>query len=105
MTPIVFCASLAPCPKDTAAAETSCSPLNAGWSSCALVSRWMPMTRYIAANAIEKATAGDRMMPMAAFSTLAQSIASRPPAARPAPTSPPMIAWLEEDGMPKRHVA
>ncbi len=50
------------------------------------------------------ATAGDSTMPMAAFSTLDQSMASRPPAASPAPTRPPMMAWLEEDGMPKRQV-
>ena len=56
-------------------------------------------------NAMENATAGESTMPMAAFCTLDQSIAAKPPAARPAPTRPPMMAWLDDDGMPKRHVA
>ena len=64
----------------------------------------MPNTRYIATNAMPKATAGDSTMPSAAFSTLDQSMASSPPAARPAPTRPPMIAWLDDDGMPNRQV-
>jgi len=50
------------------------------------------------------ATAGLATMPMAAFSTELHEMAEKPPAARPAPTSPPMMAWLDEDGMPKYHV-
>ena len=36
--------------------------------------------------------------------TLSHEIAAMPPAANPAPTSPPTIAWLDDDGMPNRHV-
>ena len=51
-----------------------------------------------------KATAGDATMAIAVSDTASQLIAARPPAASPAPTSPPMIAWLDEDGMPTYQV-
>ena len=56
-------------------------------------------------NAMLSATAGEAMIPMAALLTLSQEMAAKPPAARPAPTRPPMIAWLDDDGIPKYHVA
>ncbi len=55
-------------------------------------------------NAIVKATRGLAMIPMAAFSTLLQEMAENPPAARPAPTRPPMMAWLDDEGMPMYQV-
>ncbi len=36
--------------------------------------------------------------------TCSQLMTSVPPAARPAPTSPPIRAWDEEEGMPNHHV-
>jgi hypothetical protein len=48
MSPIVFCASFAPCPKETAAAETNCSALNGLALSCHLDNRCHPVTRNIA---------------------------------------------------------
>ena len=104
MTPMVFCASFAPWPNETAAADTSWKPLNTGWLSCIFVNRWIPSTRYMAMKAIPNATAGDRMMPMPTYWTPAQPMAAIPTAEKPAPTSPPMMAWLEEEGMPKRQV-
>ena len=101
---MVFCASLAPCPKEMAAAETSWSPLKAGCSSWSRKTRWIPKTRYMAAAAITKATSGEATMPTAALVTLPHEIAARPPAAMPAPTRPPMTAWLEDEGMPRYQV-
>jgi hypothetical protein len=101
---MVFCASLAPCPKDRAAAETNCRPLKLGWSSCSLKIFCTRNTMYMRMNAIVNATSGLAMMPMAAFCTLLQEMAPSPPAAIPAPTRPPMMAWLDEDGIPMYHV-
>jgi len=92
MMPIVFWASLAPWPKETAAADTSCSPLNALASECTPHRRWMRAITAIATNATVKARAGDATMAITAVRTTPQLIAASPPAARPAPTSPPMIA-------------
>ena len=105
ITPIVFWASLAPCPNDTAPADTSWSHLK----GLALSGTWKTFCtkpiRYIAMNAITNATSGLAMMAMAVFSTLPQLMASVPPAASPAPTRPPISAWLEEDGIPTHQVA
>ena len=43
-------------------------------------------------------------MAITAVRTTPQLIAAIPPAASPAPTRPPMIAWLDEDGMPMYQV-
>ena len=51
-----------------------------------------------------KARAGDATMAITAVRTTPQLIAASPPAARPAPTSPPMIAWLDDEGMPMYQV-
>ncbi len=98
--PMVFCASLAPCPKDTAAAETICSHLNCLASSAQWVTRCSRATRNIARNATVKATSGEMMIARAAFSMLLHLMASAPPADSPAPSSPPISAWLDDDGMP-----
>ena len=47
-----------------------------------------------------KATRGEITMARAAFSMLLHLITSRPPAESPAPSRPPMSAWLDEDGIP-----
>ena len=105
MTPMVFCASFAPWPKDTAPAETSWSHLN----GLALSGRWntlrTPATRNIARKAMPKATSGLATIATSVLVTLGHAIASMPPAARPAPTRPPMRAWLEDDGIPTHQVA
>ncbi len=59
---------------------------------------------YIRMKAIVNATSGLAMMPMAAFCTLPHEMAPIPPAARPAPTRPPMMAWLDDEGIPMNHV-
>ncbi len=105
ITPIVFCASLAPWPNETAPAETSCSTLNGRALSGSLNSFCEPATRYIARKATVNATNGEAMIATAVFCTEAQSIASIPPADRPAPTSPPMSAWLDDEGIPTHQVA
>jgi hypothetical protein len=51
-----------------------------------------------------KAMRGLAMIQIATFCTLAQPIASAPPADRPAPTRPPMIACDDDDGIPAHHV-
>ena len=51
------------------------------------------------------ATSGEAMIATAVFCTADQSMASSPPADRPAPTSPPMSAWLDDEGIPIHQVA
>jgi hypothetical protein len=58
----------------------------------------------IAKNATVNASNGEATIAISAVSTTPQLMAERPPAASPAPTKPPMIAWLEEDGMPTYQV-
>jgi hypothetical protein len=58
----------------------------------------------VARAAIRKATRGETTMNRAVCSTFAQLIALRPPAEMPAPTSPPITAWLDDDGIPKYQV-
>ena len=51
-----------------------------------------------------KATAGLARMAAAVLRTWSQLTTSAPPAARPAPTSPPIRACEEDDGMPNHQV-
>ncbi len=103
--PIVFCASFAPWPKDTAAAETTCRPLNGRASSDHFVTFWITTTRAVAAMPTLSATAGETTIATAVLRRLVQFTASVPPAASPAPTRPPITAWLEEEGIPTYQVA
>ena len=104
MIPIVFWASLAPCPNETAAADNSCRPLKAFASSGTLSRRCSRDSPSIAKNATVNATIGETTIAISAVCTTPQLMAERPPAASPAPTKPPMIAWLEEDGIPMYQV-
>jgi hypothetical protein len=58
----------------------------------------------MAAKAMTKATSGEATMPTAALVTLGHEMAARPPPAMPAPTRPPMTAWLDDEGMPRCQV-
>jgi hypothetical protein len=61
------------------------------------------MIRIISTNPRLKATTGDTSIGMTTFSsTVSQETLT--PAARAAPTRPPMSAWEEEDGRPKYQV-
>ena len=62
MMPIVFWASLAPWPKETAAADRSCRPLNALASSGTFQRRWIRARRSMAKNATLNATPGEATM-------------------------------------------
>ncbi len=86
ITPIVFWASFAPCPKETAAAEISCNALNGLALSCHLARRRNPATTNMARKATVKASKGEATTATAVFPTASQLIACRPPADSPAPT-------------------
>ena len=92
MIPMVFWASFAPCPNDTAAADSNCNPLKPLASSWILSRRWSRDSATIAKKATVNATAGETTIAITAVSTTAQLMAESPPAASPAPTSPPIIA-------------
>ena len=78
--------------------------MNALASSGILQPALEPRQQSIAKKATVNATPGEATMAITAVRTTPQLIAARPPAASPAPTSPPMIAWLDEDGMPMYQV-
>ncbi len=47
---------------------------------------------------------GDSRMAEAVLITPGQTMPSSPARATPAPTNPPISAWLEDDGVPRHHV-
>ena len=85
MRPIVFCASFAPCPNETAAAEISCNVLNGLALSCHPARRRNPATTNMAKNATVKASKGEATIASAVCATACQLIACRPPADSPRP--------------------
>ena len=58
MTPMVFCASLAPWPNETAGGRHQLQPLNGLALSCHSMTFCMPTMRNIARKAMPKATSG-----------------------------------------------
>ena len=103
ITPIVFWASCRPWPRAMAAAETLCATLKPRWARVGLARRKVHMIATITRNPREKATSGESSIGMTTLPTTTPQSALAP-AARAAPTSPPMSAWEEEDGSPYHQV-
>ena len=111
ITPIAFCASLAPW-LNASAADIAHSPARTGPRQRRVARRATRRTVRVAARAASPPTSG---LTASAInvpptptgcrpSSPPQFTASRPPANRLAPTSPPTSAWPELDGSPRRHV-
>ena len=103
--PIVFCASLLPWLNAMNAAEPTCSVRNRSFIVRGLARRnrfrrtTMKMNPIVSPRTGER-TSGTRTL----FTTPSTLIACAPSAIRTAPSSPPISAWLDELGMPRRHV-
>src|SRR4051794_9992493 len=106
ITPIVFCASLVPCASETMDAEPSCpirKPPVRVRSGTPRVSRY---TRKVPTAAMPMAIGGDSSAGRMTFATRpCQWMAEVPAAASVAPTTPPISACDELDGMPRYQVA
>jgi hypothetical protein len=104
MIPMVFCASLPPCPRLKAAAETSWSRRNR-WSTRRGAA---PLKSHISAsistNAKTSPSRGDTTMKMIVFSKAGPFTTLQPALAMPAPTTPPIRACDEEVGRPSHQV-
>src|SRR3984893_7012255 len=105
ITPIVFCASLVPCASETTQAEPTCpirKPCLRAPSVSDLVIRYSSQVPQAATPAamIGERTAGSTTLE----TSPCQSTALPPAAASVDPTTPPMSACEELDGMPKSQV-
>ena len=105
MIPIVFCASFVPCVNATKPPETSCSR-----RKTRLI---LPGERRRISQVIESISAAARKSPAnGAISDGISTFSFRPPhlttskpeAAMPEPSTPPIRAWLELDGRPRYQV-
>src|SRR5205085_5881758 len=105
MTPIVFCASLAPWLKETKAAERTCAPRKVRLSGPGAQAR---KSQYSASITRKPTTSPVRGEPRPGSTTLATMplpwTKAGPWATSMAPIRPPMSACVEELGKPRRHV-
>src|SRR5205085_5883583 len=105
MTPIVFCASLAPWLKETKAAERTCAPRKVRLSGPGAQAR---KSQYSASITRKPTTSPVRGEPRPGSTTLATMplpwMKAGPWATSMAPIRPPMRACVEELGKPRRHV-
>ena len=103
MTPIVFWASWRPWPRAIAEAETVCASRNPRVTRWALRRRKIHMIASITRKASAKPTSGESTI---GISTLSMTVLQWTvvPAARAAPTRPPMREWEDDEGKPKYQV-
>ena len=106
MTPIVFCASLVPCARETSEAEAiwpTRKPLVTDWLRARAVSLY---ARYVASSAATPATTGEATAGISTFSTtLSKCTPCDPAPTQTAPISPPNSACDELDGSPTSQVS
>src|SRR4051812_42815903 len=104
MIPIVFCASLPPCPREYIDAETNWSQRKVASTAPGVARTKAQETASTRSRARQKPAKGDRKIAAAVFPNPVQTTALRPALAVPAPTIPPISACELEDGMPAHQV-
>src|SRR5579862_2476101 len=106
MMPMVFCASLVPCARETMHADPTC-PMRKPWlRDLADILLLIRYSSQVPTAATRAAITGDRMAGMMTFDTRPDHKTAEPPAAASvAPMTPPMMACEELDGMPNSHVS
>src|SRR6476469_5750338 len=100
MMPMVFWASLPPCPRLYEAAETSCRRRNQVSTLRGGVLTKIQDTASITSEPRMKPSSGDRMIQVTVLSRPPPTRAPVPDLATAAPTRPPIRACEDEDGMP-----
>ena len=104
MIPIVFCASLAPCIRLKAAADTSCSRRNHWSTRPGRTLRSIQNVAVITSRPTRRPITGATTMKMIVLVQPAGMIALNPAFATAAPAYPPKSACDELVGNPKNHV-
>src|ERR1700712_4809503 len=104
MMPMVFCASLPPCPSEYSDAETNCRVRNARSTANGVERTDSHCTIATSTSASRNPTTGDSTIASSAFDNPPHTAAESPAFAIPAPTNPPISACELLDGIPSAHV-
>src|SRR4051795_12944094 len=104
MMPIVFWASLPPCPSEYSEAEANCSTRKARSTANGVERTEAQETIANRAIAKSRPTTGDSTIATIVFDRPLQTATPKPPLATPPPTSPPISAWELDDGIPAAQV-
>ena len=104
MMPIVFCASLPPCPSEYSEAETNCRMRKARSTANGVERTDAQDTIATSTIASKNPTSGDSTMASNVLDSPLQTAAEIPALAIPPPTSPPISACELEDGIPNPQV-
>src|ERR1700722_9743518 len=104
MMPMVFCASLPPCPSEYSEAEANCRMRKARSTANGVERTDAQDTIATNTSASKNPTSGDSTIASNVFDSPLQTAAERPALAMPPPTNPPISACELEDGMPNPQV-
>src|SRR5476651_344799 len=104
MIPMVFCASLPPCPSEYSDAETNCRMRNARSTAYGVERTDAHDTIATSTSASKNPTTGDNTIASRVFDNPLQTAAESPALAIPPPTRPPIKACELEDGIPNAQV-
>src|SRR6202047_1917739 len=98
MMPMVFCASLPPCPSEYIEAEANCRIRKARSTANGVERTEAQDTIATSASASRNPTSGDSTIASKVLDRPLQTAAESPALAMPPPNSPPINAWELEDG-------
>src|SRR5260370_15401426 len=104
MMPMVFCASLPPCPSEYSDAETNCRVREARSNAQRVERTDAQETITTSTIASTNPTGGDSTMASSVLISPLQTAAESPAFAMPPPTNPPIKACELEDGIPNPQV-
>src|SRR5258708_22874292 len=104
MMPMVFCASLPPCPSEYSDAETNCRVRKARSTANGVERTDAQETITTSTIASTNPTSGDSTMASSVLISPLQTAAESPAFAMPPPTNPPIQAGELQDGSPTPQV-
>src|ERR1700684_449423 len=104
MMPMVFCASLPPCPSEYNDADANCRMRNARSTANGVERTEAQDTIATNTSASRNPASGDSTMASKVLERPLQTAADNPALAMPPPTSPPISACELEDGIPSPQV-
>src|ERR1700761_2291279 len=104
MMPMVFCASLPPCPSEYNEADTNCRIRNARSTANGVERTDAHETIATSTSASRNPTSGDSTIASSVLDSPLQTAAENPAFAMPPPTRPPISACELDEGIPKAHV-
>src|ERR1700691_5442439 len=104
MMPMVFCASLPPCPSEYSDADANCRMRKARSTAKGVERADAQDTIATSTSASKNPTTGDSTIASRVFDSPLQTAAESPALAVPPPTNPPIKACELEDGIPNPQV-